>query len=225
MKKRSGLAALVASFAGLATSGCTFATTYVGEHVARDKVAHRLCIGGDEREASSPCDEVVDVPSREQERAFRGGSLILPAADIAHAKYLGSEASTVGRVELGAQYILGQGRWAYGLRGSFLFEAGHPASTGMRMTPVTALGYVSVAPRLNLHGGIGYAPYTYFGSRGGGGTFDATVVRGLVGTDILLVRGTSVALSLNLELDTMTTLSSMNDFRSTGITGAFALNF
>jgi hypothetical protein len=222
MRERRRLLGLVASAVGLSTSGCTFATTYVGEHVAHEKVAHRLCVGGED---PSPCDEVVDVPSREPARPFRGGSVILPAAGIANAKYMGSESSTVGRVELGAQYILGEGRWAYGFRGSFLFEAGHPATTGMRMTPLTALGYVSVAPRLNLHGGLGYAPYSSFTLASGRDAVDASVVRGLVGTDILLVRGTSVALSLNLELDTLTKLSSTDDFRSTGLTGAFALNF
>ena len=107
-----------------------------------------------------------------------------------------------------------------------LADLGIEAGSGARYTfPVTAVGYASVAERLALHVGLGYAPYTRFTARDVPTRTDATVTRALVGADFLLARRSGVHFTWSTELDTLLQLGALGDYRSTALTTSLGILF
>lgn len=210
-----------------ALSGCGIGagSSYVGQWAPRREVDYRVCV----QDAGGRCARTVEVVAERPARSFHGTTVLFPLAGVAAVHERDHGASVAPRMELGLQHVRGRGRFALGGRGSFVLEpslGGSSASGGgaRSSAPLTALAYASVAERLALHAGLGYAPFTRV-ARSGSPRTTATVARGLVGADVLLLRRGEMHLATTVEVDTLLELSPFAAYRSTSLTAGLVAHF
>jgi hypothetical protein len=207
-------------------AGCSigFGSAYVGQWRPHDRVDFEACL----QDEAGRCIDTKRVVTRVPGRRYWGLIAMAPGAMGPSMVTHRGEASTQLRVEPSLEYLRGRGRWALGLRASVVTEgktgeADLPEDQrdpGMGSFPLTAVGRVSLLPRLSVHAGLGYSPYS---ARGDERTFVAG--RGLAGFQLALAKTHSESfIVLTVEIDRM--LVQFDDpYRSTGITGNLGLFF
>lgn len=210
-----------------ATSGCGIGagSSYVGQWAQRSDADYRVCV----EDAARRCARTAEISALRPARSFHGTTVLFPTAGVAAVDERGHGPSIAPRMEVALQHVRGHGRFAFGGRGSFLLEpslGGSSAKGGgsRSSTPLTALGYASIAERVAIHAGLGYSPYTRV-ARAGDVRTTSSVARGLVGADVLLMRRGETHLATTLELDTLLELAPFAAYRSTSLTAGLVAHF
>jgi hypothetical protein len=179
----------------LLVSGCSFGfgSAYVGEHRPRHRVDVDACLTDD----AGQCTDHKQIGHDERGRQFWGVVTQFPAAGVAVV-----DDQPTYRLEPSLEVLSGNGRLAWGVRSSLLFE-GHTVAT-----PLTGIGHLSLSDRFGIYAGAGYSPYARVGD-------ETTYLggRALVGAQVALTR----ILILSLEADSLW-LDGPDGYRSTGFT-------
>lgn len=215
---------LVLALAPLAGCSIGFGSAYVGQWRPREHVEFEACL----QDEAGRCLDTKRVTRRVPGRRYWGLIAMLPGSMGPSMVTHRGEASTQLRVEPSLEYLRGRGRWAIGVRAGAVVEgktgeADLPEDQrdpGLASFPVTAVGRVSLLPRLSVHLGLGYSPYSV---RGDDRTFVAG--RGLAGLQLALSKTHSESfIVLTVEVDRMLVRFD-EPYRSTGITGNLGLFF
>jgi hypothetical protein len=212
------------ALAPLAACSIGAGSAYVGQWRPHEQVDFEACL----QDEAGRCTDTKQVKSHVPGRRYWGVIAMLPGSmGISKATYQG-ESSTLLRVEPSFEYLRGSGRWAIGARAGLVLES----KTGegdlpeaertpdLMSFPVTAVGRVSLLPRVSAHVGLGYSLYS---TRGDEHAFVAG--RGLAGVQLALSKTHSESyIILTIEVDRMF-IRLDEPYRSTGITGNLGLFF
>lgn len=192
-------------------SGCSIGIggAYVGKHAARRDVQVDACLVDD----AGTCVDRKQIVRDQPARHFWGALLAFPAIGGASVTSAGMK-STEFRAEPSLEVLSGYGRLAWGVRGSWVVD-------GQTMSfPFTAIGHVSVAPRLGLYAGLGYAPWAELKHDRAASETSAANARALAGVQIRLGRN----FAFSLETDSLW-LGFDGGYHSYGFTGHLGLFF
>ena len=199
MTRRAPALALVVVAAGCSVS----VGGYVGKHVARTNVDVEACLVDDYGRCTEKKQIVTHLPARH----FWGAIVAFPALGAASVT-AGDKTETGIRAEPSLEVLSGNGRYAWGVRGSFLLD---DQSTSV---PVMAMGHISLAPRLGVYAGLGYAPWARLARDHMPELTSSNNERALVGVQIALQR----IMVLSVEAVTLW-LGFDGGYRSFGFTG------
>jgi hypothetical protein len=207
-------------------AGCSvgFGSAYVGQWRPHEHVDFEACL----QDETGRCIDTKQVRTHVPGRKYWAVIATLPGSmGGSKATYQGTS-TTLLRFEPSFEYVRGHGRWAIGARASLVYEAKtgegelpqdqrHPQLASF---PITAVGRVSLLPRLSAHAGLGYSLFSARGDER-----SAVAGRGLAGVQLALSRTHSESfLVLTVEVDRMF-VQLDEPYRSTGVTGNLGLFF
>jgi hypothetical protein len=226
---------LCAVIALVTLAGCSFGagSAYVGQWKPRQHVEFEACLVDDQAElevatAGEPrCHDEKQVISERPGRRFWGVILPFPALGMSRVDYAGMTRSHL-RAEPSLEVLKGKGRFAVGVRGGALFDAGtggedDPDKLSSTSLSLAAIGHASLLDDLGVYGGVGYVT--------GGVQTQATTERAALGGRVL--GGLRLALSkthsetfivLSVEIDRVY-LRLDDAYQSTGLTGHLGIFF
>jgi hypothetical protein len=196
-------------------AGCAVGagSAYVGQWSPREEVEFEACLVDEAGRCVDRKQVIQEVPGRR----FWGVIIALPAIGGSSVAQNDTTTSAL-RVEPSFELLRGSGRWAYGLRASPVID--NADKTVITAAMLTGIGRISVLPRLNLYGGIGFAPYA-----AGRGQHAFTSERALVGAQLALSKTHAENfIILSVEADTMF-IQFDDPYRSSGLTGSIGLFF
>lgn len=148
MKLLGPIAALLA--------GCTFGfgSPYVGQYREREAVEFEVCV----EDAAGGCAETSAVTRHEPARRFWGVSMSYPMLGVAYPTIEGVSQTAV-RLELGAEYLRGRGRFAWGIRQSAVIDLG---TDSFVTAPLMLMGHVGLSERFAAYAGAGASWYNLY---------------------------------------------------------------
>ena len=217
--------ALVPALVLAQLAGCSFGmgSAYVGQWRPHERVDFEACL----QDEAGRCIDRKQVTTHVPGRRYWGVIVALPAIGVARATHRGTS-STLTRLEPSVEYLRGRGRWAVGARASFVFEAKNERadvpedqrSPLLVSLPLTAIGRVSLSPRVSAHAGLGYSLFSALNDER-----SSVASRGLVGVQLALTKTHSENfILLTLEADLMRVRLD-EPYRSTGVTGNLGVFF
>lgn len=195
----------------LLLSGCSIGIggAYVGKHAPRRDVQVEACLVDD----AGACIDRKQIVRDQPARHFWGALLAFPAIGGASVTQNGMKSSEF-RAEPSLEVLSGYGRFAWGVRGSWLLD-------GSSMSvPITAIGHVSLVPRLGIYAGLGYAPWAQLTHDRAASEAAYANARALAGAQIRLARN----FALSLETDSLW-LGFDGGYHSYGFTGHLGIFF
>jgi len=217
MRAVLAVVAVVAVVALGQLAGCAIGagSAYVGQWRPRTEVAIDACLVDEAGRCTDHKQVIETIPARR----FWGVLIAFPALGGASVSHAG-EHHTRLRFEPSLEILRGHGRFAWGVRGSFVGD-----DAGAFAFPVTGLGHLSLTPRLGVYGGVGYSPFARLVERNRPGEITLIGGRALVGLQLAFSRAHSENfMVLSLEADTLL-LGFDDPYRSTGVTGHLGLFF